>query len=154
MEETGSIRISANGPQVSVEIYQKPTLSQLKTLVKKYNDDESFLGITIEAVIPKGESVKTFTRVEPEYMLELQGKINLSQLEKFLDFQAIRAKRFISIQSMNIKEYSGMSNVDYVNKLKVLESKMSSEFGTDISKPNYEYYINSVINKKDYVKYK
>jgi hypothetical protein len=154
MEETGSIRISANGPRVSVEIYQKPTLSQLKTLVKKYNDDESFLGITIEAVIPKGESVKTFTRVEPEYMLELQGKINLSQLEKFLDFQAIRAKRFISIQSMNIKEYSGMSNVDYVNKLKVLESKMSSEFGTDISKPNYEYYINSVINKKDYVKYK
>ena len=154
MEETGSIRISANGPRVSVEIYQKPTLSQLKTLVKKYNDDESFLGITIEAVMPKGESVKTFTRVEPEYMLELQGKINLSQLEKFLDFQAIRAKRFISIQSMNIKEYSGMSNVDYVNKLKVLESKMSSEFGTDISKPNYEYYINSVINKKDYVKYK
>ena len=155
MEETGSIRISANGPRVSVEIYQKPTLSQLKTLVKKYNDDESFLGITIEAVMPKGKSVKSFTRVEPEYMLELQGKINLSQLEKFLDFQAIRAKRFISIDSMNIPEYSNISNKAFIEKLVKIESNLSNTFGTkDISKPKLEYYINNVINKEDYAKYK
>ena len=155
MEETGSIRISANGPRVYVEIYQKPTLSQLKTLVKKYNDDESFLGITIEAVMPKGKSVKTFTRVEPEYMLELQDKINLSQLEKFLDFQAIRAKRFISIDSMNIPEYSNISNKAFIEKLVKIESNLSNTFGTkDISKPKLEYYINNVINKEDYAKYK
>jgi hypothetical protein len=155
MEETGSIRISANGPFVSAQVYQKPTISQLRTLVKKYNETESFERIVIEAVLPKGIGVKTFTRVEPQYVLNIEGKITLSQLEKFLDFQAIRGKRFISIDSMNIPQYSNISNDAFMEKLMKIESNLSNTFGTkDISKPKLEYYINNVINKEDYGKYK
>ena len=155
MEETGSIRISANGPFVSAQVYQKPTISQLRTLVKKYNETESFERIVIEAVLPKGIGVKTFTRVEPQYVLNIEGKITLSQLEKFLDFQAIRGKRFISIDSMNIPQYSNISNDAFMEKLMKIESNLSNTFGTkDFSKPKLEYYINNVINKEDYAKYK
>ena len=48
-----------------------------------------------------------------------------------------------------------MSNADFVKKLTKLESNLSNTFGTkDISTPSLEYYINNVINKADYGKYK
>ena len=64
MEETGSIRISANGPRVSVEIYQKPTLSQLKTLVKKYNDD---INLHILGYGPREDSIKDLTKKQKKF---------------------------------------------------------------------------------------
>jgi lipopolysaccharide export LptBFGC system permease protein LptF len=156
MEETGSIRVSSNGPRLYAEVYQKPTLSQLKTLVKNYNEG-GYEFITIDAVVPSKNLFSGIAtdRANVQNVFTSDTRVNVAELSKFLDFQAVKGKRFIGIQSMNIQEYSNMSNADFVKKLTKLESNLSNTFGTkDISTPSLEYYINNVINKADYGKYK
>ena len=156
MEDTGSIRVSMNGAQYYAEIYQKPTLTQLKKIVETYNKG-NFEYIVIDAINPtRGRlSAAIIEMADVQNVFRSDTRINVAELEKFFDIQAIRGKRFISIQSMNIPEYSKISDDAFVEKLFKIESNLSNTFGTkDISKPNLEYYINNVINKADYGKYK
>ena len=156
MEETGSIRVSSNGPRLYAEVYQKPTLSQLKTLVKNYNEG-GYEFITIDAVVPSKNLFSGIAtdRANVQNVFTSDTRVNVAELSKFLDFQAVKGKRFIGIDTMNIPQYSKITDEAFIKKLAKIESNLSNTFGTkDISKPKLEYYINNVINKEDYGKYK
>ena len=156
MEETGSIRVSSNGPRLYAEVYQKPTLSQLKTLVKNYNEG-GYEFITIDAVVPSKNLFSGIAtdRANVQNVFTSDTRVNVAELSKFLDFQAVKGKRFIGIDTMNIPQYSKITDEAFIKKLAKIESNLSNTFGTkDISKPKLEYYINNVINKEEELKNK
>lgn len=154
MNKTGAIRISPMMGRMFGQVYHKPTKAQLRTLQKM--NEAGFNEMIFDAYDPgMGFDANLFIN-KPERsvnkIFELQpgDKFNAADIEKAFDTQAIDTKEYEGIRSLFIPDFSNSTPQEFIDKILMIDQK----YGKDLNVDPLELFDLTVINKKDYGKYK